>query len=1649
MPCKIQIRKNIRGQVEAKTDSGFNRSLPAANGIADAVNKSFGFNVVKFSQNSAREIIRDINIPEKLVDKYFLHELKIEEKEAAKVQKEDAQRAGVEYTDDYMFQTEETVSSTASPETIAIIKDFLKRIGVDIKGVNQIVQNGVKVNANGMAMLAQQLVQVVEGKEDVALTEEAMHFAVEIIQQKDPKLFNKLLREVNNYNLTKTVMKDYASVYLTADGKPDIIKIKKEAIGKILAEVVIRNNEGFTEKPELLEQSKSLWQEILSFLREIFSTSGFDEASMKIVSGEAVGTADDVRREGVYLQQTKLTSEEQVKSFFNVVQGTSDRMTLEDKDPKDRHYTLDGKRVLTSVTKKIKAAFGKEFKRTPLQKEMDDMKQSWGSIGHKYFQDFFGTLFDKTTGLKYQVPTEEFIETELSQDVKESVENMAINIINSYAPGTRFLAEPMVVNEKYKGGIGSAIDFMAIEPVRDSFMVDILDWKFTTNDTTINRDVQWYKQKEWIKQMQEYATILKLYGLKSTQVRKTQMVPILANYVLLDDTDASSGLWLESVEMVDLDNIKDSQTYLLPVALDTQSTGFKKVDALLAALRNQYAKFIALKVDPSQQLIKEQQRDDLAIAIRKLHLQLDFEPLASIGTTFLKNTRALINTFSDLDVTTLSHGQLSAKLGQLLAAVDGASKYRNVTDVFDIVYRDRELNDEEKKVKIDLKRMEDNTSFILDEISILQRLITVQMANQEGFGSEDIEETEKNIRAGEEFNPAGSILNPERVISDFGKSLTEPSQLGSRIINFATSLFKTAKSEIDIEVSKLGNAYTKLLLPLEKLAQSRGVDAFSMIGKIVNGELELINKISDKFTESFDKAIYDQDKSFLLANLKKEEYLKEANLIIDTTAKEIRNTTYFDDVDRNEAEQERRIDNIKNRFILGREAFNGYTSQMFKDMYMRNMNVAKNLSDEYKAMPAEALPVWEFFENGLNQRAKEAGYIGKGKSSFFPLIEATILQKFASTGNYGTEIKDFFKDSYTVRVNEENTFDKIDPETNKVRMRVPKYFTRTDKQAYQLSTDLNKVGMLWIKSVLEYENVIKWENHMLTLLAVEASKPTLQVNEDNNLMMASGSPKLNYGLNKNAEMYQTLLNDWFYGVKQDSTTAGNILIDMANKNSGATAETIETRKVNQKKLFGTLSTWTQLLGTGLKLAIGIPNWFGNQFQTYINAGKKYRYREFIRQHARIMIPGALDRLELGILDILMPLNEDVAREKEREGGLKQSKLKWLGTFTFNEVMMSTSNYPERKVQYANALSFIENSMIKDGKIVNIREYVMNQDDAAMYAKDDSGKIIMSETKRKELKDSQQARIDALKESSSLVKSAKEVDDYTVIPGVSTKELAKFRTEIIDYGRNISGQVSEIDKPGYKRDVMWSAFMMFKGWIPKLVTYRAKGLKKNEATNEWEYGRTRLFFKTLQHLSLGNLGNITDIWVGNDKGLAIMDKILADKRNAYFEKTGEVLTITEAEFYSLTQKAISDQFKELNVVILTLALYFGGKLALDDDDDEDANKNGMKFIVKNLYKISEEVTFYYNPLSIEAISSGNFIPGIIIASKAVRAIKESSKFMVGEGIQNQEWIDEAHPVKYIFDIIPGPSQFQKEILPLIDPELAKEMGIKVTADVQRR
>jgi hypothetical protein len=224
--------------------------------------------------------------------------------------------------------------------------------------------------------------------------------------------------------------------------------------------------------------------------------------------------------------------------------------------------------------------------------------------------------------------------------------------------------------------------------------------------------------------------------------------------------------------------------------------------------------------------------------------------------------------------------------------------------------------------------------------------------------------------------------------------------------------------------------------------------------------------------------------------------------------------------------------------------------------------------------------------------------------------------------------------------------------------------------------------------------------------------------------------------------------------------------------------------------------------------------------------------------------------------------------------------------------------------------------------------------------------------RRELEKSFEERVKKLKEGdTSLKKLSKIENDELVIEGVNNEELAKFRMGIIDFSRNLTGQMSNDDKMGYRRDTIFNSFMMFKGWIPKLLSTRYKNITKNTVTDEWEYGRYRAFFSTLSEIGYKNITDLRDITLGTDKGLAIINEMLEAKKQQYYLQTGKELNITEEEFQDLIRTQVKNMFKELQLIVAVLALLVASKIAAPDDDEDILTKNRYKYIAKMVNKVS--------------------------------------------------------------------------------------------------
>ena len=1545
--------------------------------------------------------------------------------------------------DEQFLQKGEIQQSQASPETISKIKEAARQMGINIQDLAEYSKEAkldIK-GLNGLADVIRRVVAIAQGKEGEALTEEVVHIATAMLEQTNPKLITELIGKIDRFKIYKQVLDVYKNDknYQLANGKPDIRKIKKEAVDKLIAEVIIYGSENTEQFPELrAEANRSIvtkwWETVKDFIRGIYRKSNidiFEEVGKQVLEGK-ISTEKELQG-GVYAQ----LKNDKVDTIYDKIVDMNSRIegpfpaTATDK----RHYIFDGERVAKSVTEKIKENQHMP-ERTPEQKKMDDVKKDWGIEGHRFLEEYISNNLIDKDGYILETSLTTPIETPLTDKQQQAIGDFAKNLLASYKKGTRILVERKVVNERVKGKLASTMDFIAIEPQENGdAKVDVLDWKFIDIDKNRAEDIPWFKEKEWKAQMGEYAKILYNYGINYGQLRKQRMVPFIMNYEYSIKGKKDSSLVPTSIEIGAIDGSKENKMYLLHVPLNTESTGNKVVDTLLNQLRTQWEKIYNKPVSPEDRAKKDLELNQLRKAIRSLHLQMNFEPLVSVGETFLKNADEILKSFDNIDYSKLNKEDIQSRLGILLEYQKSAEKFTTLDEVYLSHVSKEKMSTDERRIFDRLEKISASTKRMLDiktdnekeekekdekksTLLSIQREFVVQIALKEEVTSEESKMT---------------ILDAEKTVDSFSKTFLESSKLSPKIIQLATNLILRAQSLVNRKVARKLDEFKNIILPLEEEAKQKGKQAFELIGNITPSGLKLIRKIDKQFWEDIKEAKKNKNKDFFLKNMNKEEYDRMAKEAIDRGMVVLNNTTFSTDKEEDTKIRDMRISKLKDSLDINRSTFNGYDGWQFGYIFNRVVNLEGHLSKEYLGMSENSRKVWEFF-TALNEKARQMGYIDKQGISFFPLIEAGIIEKLANTNNIGSELKDITRDFYKVKINEEQTYSKIDPETGQVKKIIPKYFTRTDKATEQLSTDLIKVGSLWVKSLYEYENAREMENILLTLHSVEQSKGSLMLDQNKNIIMEAGVPKVNKAENKNADILQTIVEDYLYDLSEDTSSLGNIKLDTVTGKFIKDSEDRNKTVVSAKKLLKHGDVLTRVLGVGLKPLIAIANYAGGQFQAFITAGNMYRFREFEKNNAKITTGVGLSLIDKALLHFIAPLNEDIATEKRKEIAKGKSLIDFLNTWNFVDMMMITNSFPERRLQYANALSFNDNSMVVNGKIVNIRQYVKIQD---------RGKYKMSELERRELERTYEERVQKFKDEQSLSKIAKIENDQLVIPGVSEEELAKYRVKVIEYNRQLNGQMSNENKAGYRRDTILRSFMMFKTWIPKLLQARALDIHKNLELEEWQYGRTRVFFKTWAQLGILGIGKMRSIIMGTDEGLKILDDMLEQKRHEYFLKTGKQLEISQEEFYDLVRKALSEEMKELGLLFSVMGLVIAAKAAQPPEDASDYEKNQYKFWAKAINKISDEISFYYNPLSFSQITQGNILPSLNLLVKAEQAITALGKETTGYLIDDEDMMNKAYPVKYFLNIIPGAAQFNSEVLPYIWPEGAKELGVRVS------
>lgn len=1519
---------------------------------------------------------------------------------------------------EYDKQTaKESVPQKASPKLISLVKEFIKQIGVDYKVVSDVVVDGKKLDSDSVALIMQKLIQVVDGKEDTELPEEAMHFAVAIIKQTNPVLYQQLLKEINSSPVLNQVVAEYGNnPYYQTDGKRDYLKLKEEAIAKVLV--------------NRLEDAlgRTWWDKIVDYFKNLFATrTAFDQTSLDILSGNIASVDDiDVSKESVYFQLSK------GEKVFNDLLTTSKEITYN-----DGVYQLGDIKAVRRVSDFVKDFYESVFKNpedSEFQKTVNELKGEKGTAGHADIEYAQKVLIDPDTGL----PREEELDdsnyvSKLNPTDSRMYKMLKDNLrdrINSFPEGTRFMSEVRIFDKKRK--VAGTVDFLAIEKDGN---VNILDWKFMDLDTDKYEDVPWYKVKAWDIQMKKYKDIISTnYDVKAENFKQTRMIPILAKYTKADYEKEILPRLLE-IKIGDavVQNIEED--YLLPVGITEEKTGNKKIDSLITKLNAVYNKLADERVSESEKSSKAEQLRALYKAIRHLQIKGNVVPLINQAKILNKQVSMLLNRyksdFEGKEPSEVEQDKINAFAGMIRIHLEALQPYLDLKQLRFLLSDDTEENN---KLKDELRKTIEKVE---DYIS-------------------DLEELDETF--GEKFNNTSST--PEKVVKGITKWFSSIATIQveniQSLYKLANRAFFLSNQETLEEVKKLNT----LKEDYDKWASAKGLNKnnyFDIITK--KDKNELIDEFDKDFYTDLKSKIAKKDFNWIQNNINKDAYRQYIEEKVEEETTRILSRPRVGTEDEVKAAIKRDLAKMYNRYSLENTNSNGWLMyddvkkfpkrELWESKEWKELT-AKDSSGNFINKPA--IDFYNYIVERNNYYQKIEYLNGKAARKFLPWIRKGFIEGLVFDGKSRGLGEQFLRE---ISMDEaEAGFGQQDPVTGELINTIPKYFTRDLGDDY--SKDLFKTMAMYNEHAIKFKNLKDIEERALQLLRAERNKKSIMSSTFGTLIKENGELKLNLNNQENSK----LLEDMIKGIIYQQKFVQSEVFDMAlGKISGfgksindklgmkIFPEDLEERQLSINKALNTLNTKFQMNVLGLNALSSISNLYGGSVQSIINAGVYFTKLDLVKTQmwffenkmkGKVFGKDSLGETPtkaLAALDYFLPFIDNYNREAAKK--LSLNKLDEQAIQDFLMIMMRKG---EEAVQTMNFFAFMKNAIVVDGKIINVRQYLKSTDE---YKNFYGG----TQEERKARHEKFEKDVEDLLDEKGVLQLG-EVNDKGEfsIPGVDKKSdsVMEFRRLVQSFTSDALGSMSEENRRLVNMNVYSSSAMVFKNWIPRLVDVRIGNIKYNSASDAYEWGRLRMIFGLLTTDIMKSANSLKAAIAGDgDVWLSQVRELYEKKRQDYYNNTGKELQMTEDEFISLVNQNIKNQSLDLVILLSMMSLLAGLKAMAPDDDEDPRVKNQWKFYLKATDKLTDELMYFYNPTTpIDLVSGkGGIFPALGLLENYTKFTTNFAKENFGIIIGDEEMQDDAKPIKYLMKSFPIASQ-ASGFLPMFYPEISKDLGIKM-------
>lgn len=1477
------------------------------------------------------------------------------------------------------LQIRDAIMPKSSPLSLRKVNIMLERMGITVKSLTDLIINGNKLNINGVALPLQSLVAVADGKLQQALPEEAFHIGLEILEQKNKGLVNQMLSQVTFLPIWNQVYEQYKDIY-----DNNLRKIKKEAIAKQLV---------ITQNQEEQSQLKSWWRKALDFLKGLFASTEVElnpfSDALNILTNNDIGTVRNTLLNNIdYLKEQNIPDE----TAQNIVQlANSDisnqalQEAIQQIVPEQGFYQLSNSDTFSKLTAPkdntnttdIKDGVERTFKE--VYGNSNTFADAWNEFNNQETSDGYNDVMDvlrRYIDSNGNARENPLTDTNPSSDSYDEIEDIVASKIAAFPSGTKFSVNQTLIdqNSKRQGNV----DLLAVTPSGQ-----VSTFKFIASE---EKSITSQKRTAFSRYMGDIKTILRNgYGMRT--LGDNRIIPLAMGAD--ERTDFENSTYLEIAPVTDQTNVKavnDLLTNLNRVLDRTRESSNKREQTKLNVTSNKVVE-----------------------AINTLLVTGSFNKIVSLGQDAGKDAEELLNSFDNRKNDKNYFKNLSNAQDNLIALNEMNTIIRRASKSSDELFQGKK-----QKIKKADQVTQDNKA-LLAELNDKMDIINNENAEKQGVKG---------------------ILNAEVVVSWGTRMFKRLSESQTK----ATQYLYRRVSEIDRGIE------TTLTSRLGNLKNLRG-EAIQWAKQNGIKESDLIKQIQQK--DNF-QLINQYDKETFITDLIKAQEAGNNKAIDDIVDKKAYDTFV-------EGERQNRYFAIDNDIESDQQE-----KQNQKDLFEENYNlynpnnyqVKKFISDKYYTEEYKNLlkrgnePIYKMwkYNRDLNDRAEAAGALQEWQAkNVIPQIRKDLLDKLVFGGKIqlggemfrnlaGGSVEDFKQGS-------------IDPITGEIINKIPFYYTRDlgaiqadgTKNYDNVSTDFFKVMGVYEHQVTKYEAYAEIEDEISLMLKGERMKESLATNRFGNVIEGKTNNQKN---DINAKYFENFIRAKIYGQRNIDNQFDKKLIQLSltgakklNKLAGRDIVNTEYDKhyITVTGLVDGMNKFFQMKVLGLNPVISLSNFVGGNMQGIIENGKYFRKREFLAAEMEYA-GGKWNAKTMAYLDYFDYLYDG---ERTREL-VNQLSLNKLTRSTIQEYLYSFQKISEKPLQGTFAIALGRNTIVEDGKLINIREYLKGQEKYKNIYN------LPTKVERDNLQREFEQEVIELKKRSIFEISTFE-NEKLVIPGIErgSEEVSRYIEFTHQLVRQSTGGGNKDDLRQANLTMLGRSALMFKSWIFPLLSNRISPLTYNIGRDTYTLGRWNSFVENLS-LNLVKSGqDLYGIISGNDRGIQIMKERYQDKKEKYLNKTGQddfESQFTERDFIDMYRQGIKSTMQEALMLISIMGIIaFVG--AHQPPKDKEVALGSWKWIMRSLNKIEDELGFFYDPRQLANAANGGLLPAAGVMTDLIK-LGDNLRREIGAQIYDDEQAAKrAHPLKYAMKAFPVAKQMD-QFLVIFNSELAKELDVDI-------